>query len=776
MDTHALECLDFDGIRELLAEYAATALGKGLAEHIRPATRLQLVQRWHDQVRELQRLAESRGLPPLGGISDVRDLVRRCAPPLKVTVEDVARIGDTLAAGHDIVGYLVDLPEESVELRHLAERIGDFQSIAERIRAVIDDRGCVRDQASPKLAGLRREIAAAGEEIGSTVDKLIQEPGVRRLMQFSNYTFHSDRLVLPIRTECRGRLPGIVHRTSDSGATIYVEPAQAVELNNRIVNLRGQEDEEIARLLWDLAHEIYINVEQIIKTLEAIAILDLLAAKLRLADDYDMRCPALVDEPRLEVRGARHPLLMRLFRDRADNVAACESVVPIDYRLGDDFDLLIITGPNTGGKTVTLKTIGLLSVMVQAGLPVPVSDGSTFGVFKNVLIDIGDEQSMQQSLSTFSAHLTRQLEMLRKAGPQTLVLIDEIGAGTDPEEGSAIGRAILDELLTLKCRCIVTTHIGTLKEFPLGRGRAENGRVEFNPETLEPTYHLCIGEPGMSNAIEIAQRLGMPRRLVQAARNNLSHKVRQLKSAMQNTFAAKRQAESARQQAEAARSSADQALVQANEARTQLEKKQADFQDWAARVAHLQPGDAVRVREFDRDGRIVRMRLDQQRAEVDAGSFTVEVPLGDVLPPQTPAPPRRPHKPRSAAPVKKPAAKSEPKSPRPQPRPPRGPRRDAPPRKPAPPVPSLTPEQIAQLSAGDAVFVKRFHRDGRIVRIKNDKKIAVVNVGLLEVEAPFDGLALPGSGPPNRRDARPRRRTAPPKPTATPSAEKKRDA
>lgn len=759
MDAHALECLDFGRIRDLLAGYAMTGLGRGLAAAIRPVARPERIHRWLAQFRELQRLESQRGLPPLGGISDVRELVHRCAPPLRVTVEDIARIGSTLAGTHAVARYLADLPEDCPELRHLAERIGDFHTIAGRIAAVVDERGQVRDDASPKLARIRGEIQRVAAQIREVVGRLLHDPQVRRLLQYANHTFHGDRMVLPVKMEYRGRLPGIIHRSSDSGATIYVEPAEAVELNNQISNLRGEEAEEINRLLWDLAHEVYINAQAIVRTLDTLAVLDLVIAKVRFARDYDLRCPEVCEEPVLSVRQARHPLLLELARRHAARGEPGEPVVPISFRLGEDFDLLIITGPNTGGKTVTLKTIGLLTLMLQAGVPVPVGDGSRMGLFRDVLIDVGDEQSMQQSLSTFSAHLRRQMEMLQKAGPHTLLLIDELGAGTDPDEGAAIGQAILDELLACRCRCVATTHIGALKSFPLTRPRAENACVEFDVETLRPTYHLRIGEPGASNALAIAQRLGMPRRLIAAARRNLSGRARAFQAAMEGTAAAKRQAEQARAAAEDARITAEKARGDARAARAALEQQAAEFRAWIQRVVHLQPGDPVRVRGFDRDGRIVRVRLDQQRAEVDVGSFAVEVPLGDVLPPQTPAPPpRAPRPPRTAAAASGPAAAPEPasvararvdehrKGPPPPRREPSAPaRRDSArdgAREPRahPPVPSLTDEQAAALQPGDRVYAKRFHREGTVVRVTPAKRLAVVSVGLLEVELPFDGL------------------------------------
>lgn len=779
MDAHSLECLDFLRIRELFAGYALTDLGRALAATVKPIVRQPLVRRWFEQYEELRRFSQERGLPPFGGVTDVRETVRRCAPPLQVSVEEMARIGDTLAATHAIVQYLSELPGDWPELRHLAERIGDFGTIAERIRNVIDERAQVRDDASPKLASIRSAIRGAAQQIRATIERMLHGAEVRKLLQFPNYTFHNDRFVFPVRAEYRGRMPGIVHRSSGSGATIYVEPAEAVELNNKISNLRSEEAEEIARLLWELAHEVYLNAEAILKTLDALAVLDLLVAKLRFASEFDLRSPQLSAEPVLGVRQARHPLLLELYRRRQAVDEPTEEVVPISYRLGDDFNLLIVTGPNTGGKTVTLKTVGLLTLMVQAGLPVPVAEGSTFGVFKRLLVDIGDEQSMQQSLSTFSAHLRRQMEMLRKAGPQVLVLIDELGAGTDPDEGAAIGRALLDELLRLECRCMVTTHIGVLKGFPLTRAGAENACVEFDAETLEPTYHLRIGEPGMSNAIAIATRLGMPRRLVVAAQRNLSRKARALRAAVLGAAGAKRQAEEARAVAESARLDADRAQNAAAVARVSYERQKADFQEWVQRVVHLQGGDAVRVRNFDRDGRVVRLRLDQQRAEVDVGAFNVEVPLGDVLPPEAPPPPPRPPRPPVAAavpvkpaqPRKRPeperAARVEPRQRQPRRREERKPRRQYAP---------LTEADANALESGDRVVVKRLHREGRVVRVEPAKKVALVSVGRFEVEVPFNGLALPTPAQKRAEKRRPGPETPKPakpveQPPSKPSAE-----
>lgn len=757
MDEHALDSLDFSRIRELLATFAHTGLGRARARSIRPSSKAALVRRWHNQVRELDAFAKEHDAPPLGGLTDVRETVRACRPPLSVTVEDVARIGDALRATHNVTRYFEPLTDESPELRHLAGRITDFQELANRIGDLIDERGQVRDDASPKLAGIRGRIARAKLAIQETIERLLADPGVRRLLQYPNHTYHDDRMVLPVRGECRGRLPGIVHRSSDSGATIYVEPAQAVEINNAISNLLLDEREEVNRLLWELTHEIHGHGDEILKSVEALAIVDLISAKLRFAKAFALWCPEVVDEPVLNVREARHPLLLEMQREKEDAGETVEPVVPIDYRLGDDFDLLVITGPNTGGKTVTLKTIGLLTLMAQAGLPAPVAVGSRFGLFKHVWIDIGDEQSMQQSLSTFSAHLHRQMEMLNAADRETLVLVDELGAGTDPDEAAAIGKALLEDLVRRHARCVVTTHIGALKSVPLEADRAENGCVEFDIETLRPTYHLRIGEPGMSNAIAIAERLGMPKRIIVAAKKNLSGSTRRLHAALRGTVAAKREAEQARQDADRARVDAQQAHSDAEHSKKLLERQRAAFHEWVRQVVHLQPGDSVRVRGFERDGRIVRMRIDQQRAEVDCGAFSVEVPLGDILPPAAPAPPPRSERPKTVQPMPaKPKTNAAPGK--------RGQRSAQGSAKSAKPARRyrtlLNEDEVARLEPGTRVLVKRFHREGEVVQVKTSKKLVVVSVGAMEMEVPFDGLTL-SSKEAAARDAQQRQKPAP---------------
>jgi len=630
VDAHTLEKLEFDQIRRILATCASCAVGKELASRITPSRKSSQVALWRTQNIEFTAWADAHGLPPLGGVRDVRGHIRRAIPPAKLEPEEFAEVASTLEAILALRRYLGEAGEPNETIQKLAGRVGDFQPIVDRIRKVIDDRGCVVDRASDRLWRIRQDIEDARVQIRAVFDRILRQPHVSRYLQYPNATFHADRMVLPLRADQRGRVTGIIHRSSDSGQTLFVEPAEAVELNNTRVNLMQAESEEIGRILWELTHLIHLNQKELLRTLETVALIDLLTAKIRFAKKYDLVIPGLSEKPQLLLRRARNPILLTQGQN-GDGQADRVNVVPIDVRLGDDFDIMIITGPNTGGKTAALKTVGLIAVMAQAGLPIPADPGSTLPAFDGVWIDVGDEQSLHQSLSTFSAHMRRILEIVHRARAGTLVLLDELGAGTDPDEGAAIGRAITEHLGFSKCLAMVTTHLGSLKSMALEMPRIDNASVQFDLETLRPTYELCIGEPGMSNAIAIASRLGMPKALVERARRHLSSQHRALNRAIGQTLRSRRDAERSRKDAEAARAEAARATLAAMDRAKALEKEQIRYAAWLERVLKLRPGDAVRVAKFDNPGRIVRVRLEKQEASVDLGTMEVQVPLSELI-------------------------------------------------------------------------------------------------------------------------------------------------
>lgn len=635
MDDHTLDKLEYERIRELLAQHAQCALGKSLAQRIHPSRRESQVRAWLDQLRQFESYAAANGPAPFGGIRDMREMVKRAVPPTKLEPGDFADLSSTLMGIDTLRRYFSKLDGTHELVQKVVERMGDLRVIADRINKVIDSRGRVRDEASDRLLRIRGEIERVRNEAREVMDKLLRLPHIVKLLQYPNASLHADRMVLPLKAEQQGRIPGIIHRSSDTGQTLFVEPAEAVELNNKRIALLAEESEEIGRILWELTHLVHLNQKEILGTMEAAAVIDLLVAKSGFSRKYGMTIPEINDQGKVILHQARNPILMAMFGHTANSNAA-RKVVPIDVRLGDDFDVMIITGPNTGGKTAAIKTAGLLSLMAQSGLPIPASAGSTLPVFQGIWIDVGDEQSLEQSLSTFSAHLARILDIIKRARKNTLVLLDEVGAGTDPDEGAAIGRAVIEHLLETGCLSIVTTHLGALKGLGYEAQRADNASVLFDVESLQPLYELRIGEPGNSNAIAIASRLGMPKKIVHRAQKSLANRQRSLQRAIAGTLASRRQAESARKDAIDARQDAARQTLAALDRERALKAEHEAYKTWVDRIMRLQPGEVVRIKGFDDPGKIARVRLDRQRAAVTIGAMEVEVPLIDLIfPPNT---------------------------------------------------------------------------------------------------------------------------------------------
>jgi len=556
-------------------------------------------------------------------------------PSSGATGEDFAAIASTLK-GIGLIGrWSEPLGEAAPLLVALIGRLEDFTGEVEAIERVIDERGDVRDTASPRLASIRAEAAACTEQIRQIVYAFARRDDVAQYLQAPTVQMHEDRFVLPVKAEHRGRLRGVVHRASHTGATVFVEPEACVQLNNRLVALAEKEHDEVVRLLGELSIRIHKRAEAIARALRTLAQIDLLAAKAQYAYQYDMTCPEVADGGAIVMYRCRHPLLIeQARRQEADGVPADRRhpVVPIDVRLGADFDLLIITGSNTGGKTVALKTVGLLSLMAQSGMHLPTQRGATLRLLRDVLLDVGDEQSLQQSLSTFGGHLMRIKHILQRARGDTLVLLDELGSGTDPEEGGAIGQAILDELRRRRCPGMITTHLGALKAYAYNHDRVENASVEFDTQTLRPTYRLLIGTPGESHAITVAEHYGLPQSVLQAARAHLPQAGRQLRRAIQATSAVRQASEAARAAAEAARLEAQQHQELYQSKLADLKSQADQFTDWLASLSAMQPGDELFVRRFKRTGTLVRLQLSRQVAVVNLGGVEAEIPLQELMP------------------------------------------------------------------------------------------------------------------------------------------------
>ena len=634
MDSFTLDKIEFDAVRRILAGYCACSLGKVLARKITPSRNPEEVVRRLARTEQMVAAVRDVGLPPFGGVTDIRKPLSRAKPGGGAGGEDFAVIAAALEGAANVRSYLAALPEALELLRVIAGDIDEFDGEIKAVRSVLEPDGTVRDEASKRLADIRREIASTTQHIHDIIHGYLHQPEVARLLQSDTVTIHGDRYVLPVRAENRGRLPGVVHRTSNTGATVFIEPNASVELNNRLSDLRDDERGEVQRLLNQLAIRISGRAERIAATMRTLAKVDLLAAKAQYAYQFDMTCPEVTENGPLSLWQARHPLLVQqAWQDEKDALPEQQRrrAVPIDVRLGSDFDLLVITGSNTGGKTVTLKTIALLAVMAQSGMHVP-AERAAMPVFRNVLIDIGDEQSLQQSLSTFGGHVRRVRHILHKADRSSLVLLDELGVGTDPDEGGAIGQAILDELRRIACLGVVTTHLSVLKAYAMSHERVDNASVEFDTATLSPTYRLRIGTPGESHAITVAGKLGLSKRLLAAAKRHLAGQGKQFRKAVRATGAARQIAEEARAEAVAAQMAAETQQEMYQSKLADLHRLQEEFATWLGTLQDWKPGDEVYVESMGKTCKLVRLELHKQLAVVDSGNMEVEVPLRELMP------------------------------------------------------------------------------------------------------------------------------------------------
>lgn len=638
MDAHTLELLEFDKVRGLLAGYASTSMGGELARAIAPLNAIDRVRDELGFVVEMIEALMANQTPPFGGVHDVRLLVRRAAIGTMLTAEQLLQVADTLTATGSFYRYRMRLDGKHYRLIELLAPIEDLGPIGKSIGGCIDGRGHVVDSASPDLAAVRQKLAEIDERVQVEIKKLLRDPQLRSILRFPNATVNGEHYVLPVAANHRQKIPGVVHRTSSTGETVYIEPSSVAVLSAERTVLKADEDREIRRVLRRLSAEIGRYARQIEAAINVIARIDLVTAKARYARDFNMYVPEINNEGRLWLRSARHPVLEHLFRHAdpsylADGVTRApeKKVVPIDVRLGVGFNLLVITGPNTGGKTVALKTTGLLSVMAQCGLPIPASEGSTVPIWTHVLADIGDEQSLEQSLSTFSSHVSRIAEIFSKADGNSLVLLDELGAGTDPTEGAALGRAILDQLDTAGCRAIVTTHLGDLKTYAFSNPRAENGAVEFDTETLRPKYRLHIGQFGMSNALKIARRLKLPKDLLKRAHKYA--KRRKGKTGELNRLQQLREeAEKARTEALARQHEADRQREEFERRLAELDRKaavSAKLGEWRSK---LQVSDVVWAPKFGKPGKVARINQAKGTVFVTVGIGQWELFLNEVFP------------------------------------------------------------------------------------------------------------------------------------------------
>ena len=610
--------LELDKILEMVAKEATCPDAAELARAIQPVYTAAEARHLLEETDAAFVLMAKFGAPSFYGLQNVTNALRRAQAGGGLGLPELLAVGATLRA----IRSLKQWHEKSAGVKNALtarfEILAPNKYLEEKIFTCIVSEEEVADAASPALAAIRRKIRAASVRAREQLDKLIRSTSHQKHLQEAIVTQRGGRYVVPVKAEYRGEIPGLVHDTSASGATVFIEPMSVVEANNEIRVLQSDEQDEIARILLELSGEAGEFADSIIDSYQYAVQLNLIFAKAQVAYRMKAVVPVIDESRRTVLHAARHPLIDK------------DQVVPTDISLGESFDALIITGPNTGGKTVSLKTIGLLTLMAMCGLMIPAGEGSRVAVYRHILADIGDEQSIEQSLSTFSAHMTNIIRILRAADSQSLVLLDELGAGTDPVEGAALATALIEELRRKGARLACTTHYAELKAYALETDGVENACCEFDVATLRPTYRLLIGVPGKSNAFAITRRLGLAGRIVDRAGELVSRENTAFEQVVGRLEESRRaledQLEQAREEARKARESAKQSEEKLEEAERQAQKEMDRARQEAALIVQKtrQQADAL-LNELDELRRQKNKALSaEQKARLRAGMRDLE--------------------------------------------------------------------------------------------------------------------------------------------------------
>lgn len=679
MNDRVYKVLEFDKVIHQLKEHASSSPGKELVATLEPSTNLEEVVRWQEETDEAFQVLRVKGHIPLGGIKDIRPSIKRAKIGGMLQPDECLDVASVISASKTLKRFIEEIDEVDIPiLKHLSEEITPLNELERSIKSCIDDHGQVLDSASDRLRSVRRQIRSFESRIR---DKLEHDTRTKsKMLSDAIITIRNDRYVLPVKQEYRGAFGGIVHDQSSSGATLFIEPGAVVELNNELQEARSREKQEIERILRELTEKIAQDAEPLNLHMNILSKIDFMTAKAKYARKIKGTKPEMNDRGIIDMKQARHPLI------------PAEEVVANDISIGKDSTAIVITGPNTGGKTVTLKMVGLTTLMAQSGLMVPALDGCKMAVFEHVFADIGDEQSIEQSLSTFSSHMTNIVDILNHVNDQTLVLFDELGAGTDPQEGAALAMAILDEVVERNARVIATTHYPELKAYGYNREQVINASVDFDVKTLKPTYRLLIGVPGRSNAFEISRKLGLSEEIIHKSKTligrdsqsvenmiasleesrrkadqdyeeaakvldeaanllqDLKRKWKQFEQKKECLYKqaeekAKKEVEKAKQKAEEIidelRSMQQQAHIKEHQlidARKQLEEAQVEFAQKNQSADHpasqqpnksLQPGDEVKVLSLNQEGHIVEQMNDSEY-QVQLGIMKVKVNQQDL--------------------------------------------------------------------------------------------------------------------------------------------------
>ncbi len=554
--TKILDTLEFPKIVSRLASHTATSLGRQQAEQLTPSADLEEVKRRLQATDEAATVMRLKGQAPFGGVRDVGSAVRRSQISGTLRAEDLLHIADTVSGGRKLKVFLLQFHKNHPIpiLQGLADQIAELAATEREIRDCIDENGEVTDQASAELGRIRKELRNSESRARDKLEQMLRTSSVQKMLQEQLITVRNDRYVIPVKQEYRAHFGGLLHDQSASGATLFIEPEAVVQINNKLRELKLKEEKEIERILRMLTAQVAEVSEELKVNLDMLAQLDFMFAKAGLAYEWKSTLPIMNDRGFIKLKKGRHPLIPG-------------DAVPIDVELGNRYSAIIITGPNTGGKTVTLKTIGLLNLMAMSGLFIPAEDGSQMCVFDAIYADIGDEQSIEQSLSTFSSHMTNIVGILKEMTPKSLILLDELGAGTDPAEGSALAIAILEHVHERGSRIVATTHFSELKAYAYDRKGFINASMEFDVQTLSPTYRLLLGVPGRSNAFAIAERLGLMPEVIEHARGQVNEEDQRVESMIASL-------EQNRLEAEADKQTAAQLRLESEKLRERLNEQQ----------------------------------------------------------------------------------------------------------------------------------------------------------------------------------------------------------
>lgn len=641
MNSKSWQVLEYPKILAQLAEHTSFSLGHELALRLRPSSRERVVKCRQQETSEARHLLDLKPDLSLGGVRNLRPLLKRARLEATLTPGELSDIRTTLLSAHSLRRSIAPLDLQFPLLAAKAEEMESCQELTRAISQAINDRAEVVDDATSALAQIRLDVKKTHELLLDKLERIISSPANSHFLQEKLITERHGRYVIPLKADFKGRIPGVVHDQSASGATLFVEPLATLELNNRWRQLQLEEEKEVERILKQLTARVAEQEEYLQRTLRALAALDLAFAKAKYSLSIKGVEPELVPfgarkKGERSERGFEHPgSTIRLIQARHPLLPASE-VVSIDAHISDDFFILVITGPNTGGKTVTLKTVGLLALMTQAGLHIPAAEGSALSVFRGIYADIGEEQSIEQSLSTFSSHMTKIVDILSQAYWKSLVLLDELGAGTDPVEGSALARAILSHLHKQRVTTLVATHYSDLKVYAHATPGVENASVEFDPETLAPTFELSIGLPGQSNALAIAARLGLFKKIIKQASKALAPEDLEVESLLAEIKRARNEAAAAQREAEEARAQAERLQRELEERLTKVEEDRREILNAARRQARIELS-AVRkelqnISKGLKPPRVSPQRVVEARAKLKEVEKTVEPPEPRIKP------------------------------------------------------------------------------------------------------------------------------------------------